>query len=126
MNIQNENPQIRETHDLVASDKVIGTKVYDRQGKHIGAIERIVLEKVSGRVAYAVLSFGGFLGIGEDYYPLPWSKLRYDEKLEGFRVDISKDQVEGAPRYRRDENYEWNTENGRRVYDYYGVTPYWF
>lgn len=126
MNIQNENPQIRETHDLVASDKVIGTKVYDRQGKHIGAIERIVLEKVSGRVAYAVLSFGGFLGIGEDYYPLPWSKLRYDENLEGFRVDISKDQVEGAPRYRRDENYEWNTENGRRVYDYYGVTPYWF
>jgi hypothetical protein len=126
MNIQNENPQIRETHDLVASDKVIGTKVYDRQDKHIGAVERIVLEKVSGRVAYAVLSFGGFLGIGEDYYPLPWSKLRYDEKLEGFRVDISKDQVEGAPRYRRDENYEWNTENGRRVYDYYGVTPYWF
>lgn len=126
MNIQNENPQIRETHDLVASDKVIGTKVYDRQGEHIGAVERIVLEKVSGRVAYAVLSFGGFLGIGEDYYPLPWSKLRYDEKLEGFRVDISKDQVEGAPRYRRDEDYEWSTENGRRVYDYYGVTPYWF
>ncbi len=116
---------LKETQDLIASDKVEGTKVYDRDGRHIGSIERILVEKRSGKVSYAVLSFGGFLGIGDDHYPLPWSKLEYDTQLGGYRVDLSKEQVEGAPRYARDEEFDYTADNGRRVYDYYGVPPYW-
>jgi sporulation protein YlmC with PRC-barrel domain len=116
---------VKETHDLIASDKVEGTKVYDRDGRHIGSIERILVEKRSGKVSYAVLSFGGFLGIGDDHYPLPWSKLEYDTQLGGYRVDLTKEQVEGAPRYARDEEFDYSSDNGRRVYDYYGVPPYW-
>lgn len=116
---------IKETHDLIASDKVEGTKVYDPNGEHIGSIERILVEKRSGKVSYAVLSFGGFLGMGHDHYPLPWSKLNYDESLGGYRVDVSKQQLEGAPKYDREDDDYWTEENGRRVYDYYGVAPYW-
>ncbi|MCP8885215.1 PRC-barrel domain-containing protein [Devosia sp. XJ19-1] len=116
---------VKETHDLIASDKVEGTKVYDLNGDHIGSIERILVEKRGGQVSYAVLSFGGFLGIGHDHYPLPWSKLDYDPELGGYRVDISKDQLEGAPRYEKEDESFWNAENGQRVYDYYGVPPYW-
>jgi sporulation protein YlmC with PRC-barrel domain len=121
----NQDPDIRETHDLIASDMVVGTNVYDVQGNHIGQVERLILEKRGGRVSYAVLSFGGFFGIGDDYYPLPWQKLDYDESLGGFRIDITKEQVEGAPRYARDRDFDWTAESGRRVYDHYGIRPYW-
>ena len=120
-----QDARIKETHDLIASDKVEGTKVYGSDNKHIGSIERVIIEKRSGRVAYAVLGFGGFLGLGEDHYPLPWAKLTYDENLGGYRTDVTRDQVERAPKYRGHEEYDWNAENGRRVYDYYGVPPYW-
>jgi hypothetical protein len=123
--IRNQDPNVRETHDLIASDKVEGTKVFDPSGENIGAIERILVEKRSGKVSYAVLSFGGFLGMGEEHYPLPWSKLNYDESLGGYRVDISKEQLEGAPRYDNDDDAFWSADNGRRIYDYYGVAPYW-
>lgn len=119
------NPNIKETHSLVASDMVVGTSVYDPRGEHIGAVERLILEKESGQVSYAVLSFGGFLGIGTDYYPVPWSMLTYDEGLGGFRVSITKEQVEKAPKYGADEEYDWSRENGQRIHDYYGVPPYW-
>ena len=120
-----QDARIKETHDLIASDKVEGTKVYGSDNKHIGSIERVIIEKRSGRVAYAVLGFGGFLGLGEDHYPLPWAKLTYDENLGGYRTDVTRDQVERAPKYRGNEEYNCNEENGRRVYDYYGVPPYW-
>ena len=116
---------VHETHDLIASDKVEGTRVYDPSGTDIGTIERLLIEKRSGKVSYAVLSFGGFLGIGHDHYPLPWSKLNYDEQLAGYRVDISKEQLEGAPKYETEGDDFWSADNGRRIYDYYGVTPYW-
>ena len=122
---RNANPDVTETHDLIASDKVEGTKVFDLSGEQIGSIERILVEKRGGKVSYAVLSFGGFLGMGQEHYPLPWSKLEYDESLGGYRVDVSKDQLEGAPRYERESDDFWTAENSRRVYDYYGVTPYW-
>ena len=120
-----QDARIKETHDLIASDKVEGTKVYGSDNKHIGSIERVIIEKRSGRVAYAVLGFGGFLGLGEDHYPLPWAKLTYDENLGGYRTDVTREQVERAPKYRGNEDYDWNEEDGRRVYDYYGVPPYW-
>lgn len=117
--------EIRETHDLIGSDKVEGTKVYDRDGQHIGAIERVMLEKRGGRVSYAVLSFGGFMGIGDDHYPLPWEKLDYDQDLDGYRVDIDRAKVEGAPRHGKGDNPEWTPGWGREIYQYYGIPPYW-
>lgn len=119
-----QDPDIHETHDMIASDKVVGTDVYGAGDEHVGTIERLILEKRGGRVAYAVMSFGGFLGIGHDHYPLPWRKLTYDERLGGYRTDVTKEQVEGAPRYRTDDEFDWSAENGRRVHDYYGIAPF--
>ena len=88
------------TSSLIASDRVEGTAVYDAHGKRIGKVERLVIDKASGCVAYAVLSFGGFLGIGADHYPIPWPMLDYDEKLGGYRVDITEEQLKNAPENR--------------------------
>lgn len=118
------DPNITETHSLVASDMVVGTAVYDPNEARIGSVEKLILEKQSGRVSYAVLSFGGFLGIGEDYYPVPWAMLTYDEHLGGFRVNITKEQVENAPKYGAHDDYDWSPENDRRISDYYGIPPY--
>ncbi len=120
----NRDPYVKDTASLIASDKVDGTAVYGVDGERIGSVKRIILEKRGGRVAYAVLSFGGFLGIGDDYYPLPWEKLTYDETLDGYRIDLTKEQIEGAPRL-ADDDGDWYRDNGRNVYDFYGVPPYW-
>ena len=73
-----------------------------------------------------VVSFGGFLGIGEDYYPMPWPHLKYDTRLGGYKVGITEDQLKGAPKYGRYENWDWsNRANDERVYGYYN-TPLWY
>src|SRR5262249_24087084 len=87
----------RETANLIAREKVEGTAVYGMDGKKIGNVQRVMIDKISGKVAYAVMRFGGFLGMGEDYYPTPWSMLRYDTSLEGYRVNLTKDQLDKAP-----------------------------
>ncbi|WP_337267946.1 PRC-barrel domain-containing protein [Oryzifoliimicrobium ureilyticus] len=124
VNAMNNDPNVKETPSLIASDRVEGTKVYGVDGKHIGSVERLIIGKRDGRVAYAVLSFGGFMGIGTDHYPLPWEKLSYDTQLDGYRIDLTKDQIENAPSYSDDDD-SWYHDNGRRVYDYYGIPPYW-
>jgi hypothetical protein len=114
-----------ETTSLIGSDKVEGTAVYGADGQKIGKIERVMLDKVSGKVAYAVLSFGGFMGMGEEYYPVPWSTLKYDTSLGGYRVNLTKDKLEKAPKYSSSTGWKWDRENDRRVYDYYRASPYW-
>ncbi len=126
INTQGATLELRETSSLIGSDKVEGTAVYRSNGDKVGAIERIMIDKRSGKVAYAVMSFGGFLGIGEDYYPLPWSLLTYNPKLEGYEVNIAEQQLNGAPKYGKHESWDWSDRTReRKVYDYYGVTPYW-
>ena len=105
----------RETANLIGSDKVEGTAVYATDGSKIGSIQRVMIDKVSGKVAYAVMSFGGFLGMGEDYYPVPWSMLNYDTSLEGYRTNLNKEQIERAPKYSASTGWNWNRENDRRV-----------
>ena len=117
--------EARETGSLIGSDKVEGTAVYGANDTKIGSIERLMIDKLSGKVSYAVLSFGGFLGMGEDYYPVPWSTLNYDTNLAGYRVNLTKDQLEKAPSYSESEGWNWSRENDRRVYDYYRANPYW-
>jgi hypothetical protein len=116
----------RETASLIGSDKVEGTSVYGADDNSIGSVQRVMIDKISGKVAYAVVSFGGFLGMGEDYFPLPWNALKYDTRLDGYRTNITESQLKGAPRYSRSQDWDWsNRDNDRRVYDYY-KTPLWY
>ena len=115
----------RETGTLIGSDKVEGTTVYGRDGKSVGEIQRVMIDKISGKVAYAVMSFGGFMGIGEDYYPVPWSTLTYDTSLGGYRTNITREQLDRAPKYSDSTSWNWNRENDRKVYDYYRTPAYW-
>jgi hypothetical protein len=115
-----------ETSSLIGSDKVEGTAVYGADDERIGTVQRVMIDKVSGKVAYAVVSFGGFLGIGEDYYPMPWPQLKFDTALGGYCLRVTEDQLRGAPKYDRNRDWDWNDrDNDRRVYDYYN-TPLWF
>jgi hypothetical protein len=116
----------RETTSLIGSDKVEGTAVYGGDNRKIGTLQRVMIDKVSGKVAYAVVSFGGFLGMGEDYYPLPWSNLKYDTSLGGYRVGITEDQLKGAPKFNRNTDLDWSDRSrDKAVYDHYD-TPLWY
>ena len=111
---------------LIESDRVEGTAVFAVDNSHIGTIKRLMIDKMSGQVAYAVMSFGGFLGLGEETYTVPWSKLDYDTDLGGYKTDISPEAVKSAPDFYREGDYQWNDrEHERRLHDYYGVSPYW-
>ena len=108
---------------VISSDHVEGTKVYNTVGDKLGSIDDLMIDKVSGQVRYAVLEFGGFLGIGTDRYPLPWNMLKYDTTKEGYVVPLDKDRLEDAPRYPSEQRPNYDDAYGRRVNDYYGV-PY--
>ena len=111
---------------LIESDRVEGTTVYDPQGNNLGSIKRLMIEKISGRVAYAVMSFGGFLGMGTEEHPVPWEKLTYDTRLGGYRTDITEQQLRGAPAFARDPNYDWSDRNReRQLHDHYRAPYYW-
>ena len=111
----------RETFGLIGSDKVEGTEVYRSNGDRIGTIERVMIDKRAGNVAYAVMSFGGLLGMGESYHPLPWNALTYDTNQGGYVVDLDKDRLSNAPSYRSGEDpFSSDPTYGRRVRDYWG------
>lgn len=115
-----------ETRKLIAADKVEGTTVRNRAGEKLGSIENVMIDKLTGKVAYAVMSFGGFLGIGDRHHPLPWSMLTYDTGKGGYVVNLDKKTLEGAPTYGEKERVNWEDEAwGRKVHDYYGVPPFW-
>src|ERR1700726_3301769 len=112
----------RETGNLIGSDKVEGTAVYGADNQKIGSIQRVMIDKMSRKVSYAVLSFGGFLGIGDDYYPLPWQSLKYDTNLGGYRTGITEKQLKGAPKYGSDNAGNWSDPSKTRsVNDYYAI-----
>ncbi len=125
MHSTQQNLESRETMTLIGSDKVEGTAVYRPTGDRIGSIVRVMIDKLTGQTAYAVMSFGGFLGFGEDYYPLPWSLLRYDEAMDGYVVDITEEQLTGAPHHSSADEQAWGEADwNRKVNDYYHVPPY--
>lgn len=112
---------INETDRLIASNKVEGTPVYSRRGDRLGTIYNFMVNKRSGRVEYAVMTFGGFLGMGQNHYPLPWRMLTYDTHEDGYVVDISPRDLEEAPSYRRGEEPRYDEGYDRYVYGYYGI-----
>ena len=108
---------------MVSSADVNGTEVYSPTGDHLGQIDHLMIDKTSGQIAYAVMTFGGFLGIGAGEHPVPWKKLSYDTNLGGFDTDITEAQLTGAPA--RSDDWYNDREYQQRSYDYYGVSPYW-
>jgi sporulation protein YlmC with PRC-barrel domain len=92
------------SHPLIESNRIEGTRVFAKDGKHIGTIDHLVIEKVNGRVVYAVMRFGGFLGVGGHQYTVPWSKLTYDPKLAGFHTDITEAELQDAPHLPHDSD----------------------
>jgi len=107
--------------DVISSDKVEGTAVYNTAGDKLGSVDDLMIDKVSGQIRYAVLEFGGFLGMGTDRYPLPWNMLKYDTAKEGYVVPLDKTKLEQAPKYAETEVPDYTTEYGKRVYNYYGA-----
>lgn len=95
----------RSRRRLISADRVQGTPVFDRQGEKVGHVEDVMLDKESGKVAYAIMSHGGFLGAGERYHPLPWSMLHYDLDKSGYVVPLDKAQLEDAPTLDHTEIY---------------------
>src|SRR5678816_3901345 len=89
------------SNPCISSTKVAGTAVYNANGDKLGSIDDVIIDKVSSKVRYAALEFGGFLGVGTDRYPLPWTMLKYDTRLDGYVVPLQKAQLENAPRYQQ-------------------------
>ena len=111
-----------ETFSLIASDKVEGTVVYDRNGDKVGTVRKVMIGKIDGQVRYVVMGFGGLFGMGEDSFPLPWDGLDYDTKLEGYKLrGVTKDdfQKEKAPSFARDEQPDWSKEYDDRIKLFY-------
>ena len=112
---------VESPHRLIASNRVEGTAVYDRQGGKLGRIEYFMVDKVSGKADYAVMSFGGLFGLGDRHYPIPWSLLTYDTGKGGFAVDLDRDKLERAPSYATGEEPAFDRDYDRGVHDYYGL-----
>lgn len=112
-------------HPLIESHRVEGTPVYDLSAKRIGSIHHLIIEKVSGRVVYAVMSFGGFLKIGAHTHAIPWEKLRYDPQLGGYRTDITREQLTRALETYGDEEVWRDRRREKDVLDHWNVPPYW-
>ena len=121
---RNENRQGEIAHDetdnLIASDKVEDTTVFDRQGDKLGTIKNFMVGKRNGSVEYAVLSFGGLFGMGERYHPLPWNALKYDTNKGGFVLDIDKEQLKSGPSFERGQEPKFDRQYGENLYSHYG------
>jgi hypothetical protein len=118
--------KLDETASLISASKVTGTNVYNTEGEHLGVVHDIMLDKLSGKIAYALMSFGGFLGMGERYHPLPWAALKYDTLQGGYVVGIPIEQLKGAPTLGGDEGPAWGDRvYETRIHDHYKMPPYW-
>ncbi|MCC6948773.1 MAG: PRC-barrel domain-containing protein [Bradyrhizobiaceae bacterium] len=100
-------PEISETHTLIASDRIEGTPVRGIDSRKIGFIKRLMIDKHTGRVRYAVMNCGGFLGIGGEYRAVPWDALQYDPVLSAYRLTLSEDELRAALASDTGEDFDW-------------------
>jgi hypothetical protein len=113
-------------HQLIASDQIEGIAVRRPNGDCIGHIERLMIDKVTGKVSYAILSFGGFLGMGTNLVPLPWARLAYNPRFEAYQLDMDDDELRRAPSFRGDADFDWGDRaQEAELHRYYGIPPYW-
>ena len=111
---------------VLAASTLTGDPVKNSTGEHIGTVDEIMIDILSGKVAYAVLSFGGFLGMGEKLFALPWSTLRVDEDQKHFILDIDKAKLENAPGFDKEHWPDMVDQTwGNQIFAYYGAKPYW-
>jgi hypothetical protein len=112
----------RETGRLISSEKVEGTSVENPEGANLGVIRDVMIDKVSGQVAYAVLKYGSFLGMGGKLFALPWEVLEFDTERSAYVIDLPEDQLRGAPSYDESAQPNWSDPSwNKSVYDYYGA-----
>jgi sporulation protein YlmC with PRC-barrel domain len=110
----------------IRATKVLGSKVQDPKGQKIGEVKDVVLDKESNNILFAVVSFGGFLGMAEKYHPLPWAALDYDESQNSYVVNYTKEQLQAAPAGSVEELTQNDGLTYRdRTYKYYKVDRYW-
>jgi sporulation protein YlmC with PRC-barrel domain len=105
--------------NVISSDKVEGTAVYNAAGDKLGSIDDLMIDKISGQVQYAVLEFGGFLGMGTDRYPIPWRVLKYSTDKGGYVAPLDKTKLATAPKYREDSEPTYDKDYGSRINNYY-------
>jgi sporulation protein YlmC with PRC-barrel domain len=117
------NATVHPNHALISSEDVEGADVYDPKGNKVGDIDHLMIDKMSGRVSYAVMSFGGFLGLNHSHYPVPWATLKYDTSLEGYVTGITESQLRDAPEFSDDSwgDRNWETQ----LHKHYGASTYW-
>jgi sporulation protein YlmC with PRC-barrel domain len=108
-------------HPTISSSRVEGTPVYNLAGEKLGSIDDLVIDKRNGFVQYAALEFGGFLGLGTDRFPLPWSLLTYDVEKDGYVVNLDMEQLKAGPRYAKDAAPAWSEDYARGVHAHYGT-----
>jgi hypothetical protein len=113
------------SRNLIAANKVQGTNVYNLAGDKLGSVDDIMIDKASGHAIYAVMSFGGFLGMDKKHHPLPWGTLKYDAQKGGYVVNLDKKLLEAAPNYDSDSEFKWTPDYGRKVDSYYKAPSYW-
>ncbi len=119
--------ETKENNQLISADKVAGTAVYGANRDKMGDIKSVMIDKRTGKVAYAVLSIGGFLGVGTKFHPVPWAKLDYNTDLSGYHLNMTADQLKGAPAMDSSDDYVsgYSRESETKVYDFYDEKPYW-
>ena len=119
----------REIHNLIASDRVEGTPVRSTDGITIGTIERVMIDKITGNVAYAVLSFNGFVGVGQRHLPIAWRRLTYDRKLAAYHLDLNENELGALPQKTDidwgDRGREIERHDGDRLKAYWGIAESW-
>ena len=120
-----QDQAIDHSHQLISSRRVEGTPVYNRTDQHLGSIHSVMIDKKSGKVAYAVLSFGGIFGLGEHVHPVPWEVLNYDVDLDAYVVDLTREQLEKAPTLRLDQADRPQPKDYEEVTGYYTKMPWW-
>ncbi len=126
MMMQDGRGEPTAVHGLIASDRVEGTPVRRPNGAKVGEIKRVMIDKLSGNVAYAVLSFGSFLGLGARYHPLPWSALKYNPDIGAYEVDITDEELRRAPSFGERDEFDWGDRSRESaLHDYYKAPPYW-
>lgn len=118
---------VRDVADnLVKSNEVIGISVKNAKNENLGKIEEIVLDKLTGKACYVVLSFGGLFGLGDKLFALPWNAIHYDEDYNSFILNIPKEKLEKAPGFDKDNWPDMADRTwGESIHKYYEKTPYW-
>ena len=105
----------------IESDRVEGTAVYDARGHRVGEVKRLIIEKVSGQVVFVIIAFQSFFGLGEDDHALAWNKLHYDQALEGYKTDVTEEELRAAPDFSVRTGQDYHDDPGFQAY--YRIPP---